>query len=85
LLKGAHWPPFGNAIIISQKFTYFTYIWALAFAYSRYTHVGVSLHAHPAPGESHIQPHVSREVATKDNRITQKWLYIARYKADVIL
>ena len=29
LLKGAHWPPFGNAIISSQKFTYITCIWDL--------------------------------------------------------
>jgi len=85
LLKGAHWPPFGNGIIISQKFTCFTYIWALAFTYSRHIHVGVSLHAHPVPGESHIQPHANREVATRDTRTTQKWLFIAQYKADVTL
>ena len=30
LLKGAHGPPFGNAIISCQKFTYITYIWACA-------------------------------------------------------
>jgi len=85
LLKGAHWPPFGNAIIISQEFTYITYIWALAFGCPRHTYVGVSLHAHSVPGESHNQRHVNREVATKDIRITKKWLFIAQYKADVTL
>jgi len=85
LLKGAHCPPFGNAIIISQKFTYITYIWALSFACLRDIHVGVSLDAHPVPDESHIQRHVKRDVATKDTRITQKWLFISQYKADVKL
>jgi len=47
--------------------------------------VGVSLHAHPVRGESQIQRHSNREVATKDTRITQKWLFIAQYKADVAL
>jgi len=46
---------------------------------------GVSLHAHPVGGESHIQQHANREVATKDTQITQKWLFIAQYKADVTL
>jgi len=45
----------------------------------------VSLRAHPVRGESHIQQHANREVATKDTRITQKWLFIAQYKADVTL
>jgi len=87
LLRGAHWPPFGNAIIISTKFTYVTgtYIWALVFACSRHIYVGVSRHAHPVPGESHIQRHVNREVATKDTRITQKWLFREEYKADITL
>jgi len=35
LLKGAHWPPFGNAIISSQKFTYIRYTWASVLARSR--------------------------------------------------
>jgi len=30
LLKEAHWPLFGNAIISSQKFIYITYIWGWA-------------------------------------------------------
>jgi len=47
--------------------------------------VGVSLHAHPIRSESHIQRHANGEVATKDTRITQKWLFIALYKADVTL
>ena len=85
LLKEANWLPIGNAIIISQKLTYIAHIWALAFACSRHIYVGVSLHAHPVPGESHIQRHINREVATKDTRITQKWLFIAQYKADVTL
>ena len=46
---------------------------------------GVCLHAHLVRGESHIQRHVNREVATKDTRITQKWLFTAQYKADVTL
>jgi len=46
---------------------------------------GVSLHAHPVGGESHIQRHANREVATKDTQITQKWVFIAQYKADVTL
>ena len=85
MLKGAHWPPFGNAKFISQKFTYITSIRALAFACSRHIYVGVSLHAHPVPGESHIERHVYRKVATKDNRTIQKCLLIAQYKADVTL
>jgi len=68
LLKGTHWPPFGNAIISSQKFTYITYIWALVFACLRHN-VSVILHAHLARGESYIQRHAYREVATKDTRI----------------
>jgi len=32
-------------------------------------------------GESHIQHGANREVATKDTRITQKWLFSAQYKA----
>jgi len=85
LLKGAHWPAFVNAMIGSQKFTYVTYIWALVSACSRHVYVGVSLHAHPARGKSHIQRHLNPEVATKDTQITQKWLFIAQYKADVTL
>ena len=46
---------------------------------------GVRLPAHPVPGESHIQRHVNQEAATKDTRITQKWLVIVQYKADVAL
>ena len=45
----------------------------------------VSLHAHPVRGESHIQRHTDREVATKDTRITHKWLFITQCKADVTL
>jgi len=60
-------------------------IWALAFAYSRHIYVGVCLHAHPVRGESHIQRHANCEVVTKDTRITQKWLFITQYKADVSL
>jgi len=48
-------------------------------------HVGVSLHAHLLRGESHIQRHANREVATKDTQMTQNWLFIAQYKADVTL
>jgi len=48
-------------------------------------YVGVSLHAHTVRGESHIQRYANREVATKDTRITQKWIFIAQYKADVSL
>ena len=39
----------------------------------------------PVRGESHIQRHANREVATMDTRKTQKWLFIAKYKADVTL
>jgi len=69
----------------SQKFTYIRYIWAFVFACLRHIYVGVSLHAHPVRGESHIQQHANREVATKDTRITQNWLFIAQYEADVTL
>jgi len=86
LLKGTHGPPFGNEIISFKKFTYIAYIiWALAFTCSRHIYVGVSLHSHPVRGESHIQRHANREVATKDTRITQTWLFIAQYKVDVTL
>ena len=47
--------------------------------------VGVSLHVHLVRGESQIQRHANREVATKDTRITQKWLFIAQYKTDATL
>jgi len=58
-LKEAHWPPFGNAIISSQKLTYIAYIWPLIFACLPQIHVGVSLHAHPVRSESHIQRHAN--------------------------
>ena len=66
LLKGAHWPPFGNAIISYQKFTYTPYTWVLVIPCLRHIHVGVSLHTHLVRGESHIQRHANRVVATKD-------------------
>jgi len=47
--------------------------------------VGVCLHAHPVRGESHIQRHANREVATNGTQITQKWSCIAQNKADVTL
>jgi len=47
--------------------------------------VDVGLHAHPVPGQAHIQRHANREVATKDTRITQKWLFITQYKVEVTL
>jgi len=47
--------------------------------------VGVSLHAHPVRGESHTQRHANREGAANGTRITQKWLFIAQYKADVTI
>ena len=55
------------------------------FACSRHIYLDVSFHAHPVRGELHLQRHVNREFATKDSRITQKWLFIAQYKADVTL
>jgi len=85
LLKGAHWPPFGNAVISSQNFTYITYVWALVLECLRHIYMGVSLHAHLVRGESHIQRHSDRKVATKDTRMRQKWLFIAQYKADLTL
>jgi len=57
----------------------------LVFACPRHIYVGISLHAHPVPGELHIQRYDNWEVATKDTRITQKWLFIAEYKVDVTL
>ena len=39
----------------------------------------------PRCGESHIQRRANREVQSKGTRITQKWLLIAQYKADVSL
>jgi len=48
-------------------------------------YVGVCLHAHPVRGESYIKRHVNLEVSTKGTRITQKWLFIVQYKADVTL
>ena len=47
--------------------------------------MGVTLHAHPVRGESHIQRHGNQEIATKDTRITRKWVFTAQYKADVTL
>jgi len=86
LLKGAHWPQFGNEITSFQQFTYIIYIMgALAFACSHHIYVGASIHANPVRGESHIQRYANREVATKDTQITQKWLFIAQYKADFTL
>ena len=54
---------------------------ALVFACSR--QICGCIHALPVRGESHIQQHANREVATKVTRIKQKWLFIAQYKADV--
>jgi len=71
--------------LVVKKFIYITYTWALVFACSRHIYVDVSLHAHLVRGESHIQRHANREVATKGTRITQKWLFIAQYKAYVTL
>jgi len=45
----------------------------------------VSLQAHPVRGESHIPWHANLEAGTKGIRITQKWLFIEKYKADVRL
>jgi len=57
----------------------------MSFACSRHIYVGACLHAHPVLGESHLQRRANREVATKGIGITQKWLFIAQYKADVTL
>jgi len=63
---------------------YYTYI-GIVFACLRYIYVSVRLHAHLVRDEWHIQRHANREVAAKDTRITQKWLFIAQYRADVAL
>jgi len=44
-----------------------------------------SLRAYPVRCESHFLWHANREAGTKGIRITQKWLFIAKYRADVRL
>jgi len=70
LLKWPHWPPFANAIMSSLK-NQIHYI-CVGFSLRLFKPHICGCMSSCTPGESHIQPHGNREVATKGTRITQK-------------